>query len=76
MLVGKDGVTGGLVEATSVALEHHELIKVRLGDAAGDRHEVAAEIATRAAAMLVQVIGRIAVLYRARADEPAIKLPA
>ena len=74
--VGKDGLTEGLVGATDAALEQHELIKVRLGESApGDRHEVASELAAATSAELVQVLGRTLLLYRRRAEEPAIVLP-
>ncbi len=75
VLVGKEGLTDGLVGATAAALEQHELIKVRFSDNAGDRHELAAELAVRAGATLIQVVGRVALLYRPRAKDPAIKLP-
>ena len=75
VLVGKEGVSDGLVAATGAALEQHELIKVRFGESAGDRHALAGELAERTRAELAQVLGRTALLYRARAEEPAIKLP-
>ena len=71
--VGKEGITDGLVGATAAALAEHELIKVRVGEHAGDRHDIAAALA--AAAELVGVVGRTLLLYRAREEEPKIVLP-
>lgn len=74
--VGKEGISSGLVGALDVALEQHELIKVRLGDSVGAaRREIAAAIAEAAGAELAGVVGRTLLLYRARKEEPEIVLP-
>ena len=57
-------------------LEAHELIKVRIGEnAPEDRHATAEALAARTHAHLAQVIGRTALLYRARNEKPTIVLP-
>jgi RNA-binding protein len=67
VLVGKDGVSDALCEAIREALFRHELIKLRLAETVeGDRHELAAELANRCRAALVQVLGRTLLLYRRR----------
>lgn len=78
--VGAGGLTDELVRATQVALEDHELIKIKLGKGyAGDRREAARDLAARTDAAVAQVIGRVIVLYRPRSrqDErrPRITLP-
>lgn len=74
--VGHDGVTEAVVRHADAELETHELIKIRIGDnTPADRHDVAAELAERTNAELAQVIGRTALLYRARKETPAIVLP-
>lgn len=73
--VGKEGVSEGLIGAADVALEQHELIKIKLGESAGDRHEMAAALAEACSAELAGVLGRTALLYRRRKEEPAIRLP-
>ena len=74
--VGKDGVTEGLLGALGTALEQHELIKVRVSETAPeDRHGTAEACAGGTNAELVGVLGRTLLLYRARDEEPAIKLP-
>jgi RNA-binding protein len=63
--LGAEGLTEGVVGATSTALEEHELIKVRFGPGfVGDRRSGARELAEATGAKLVQLIGRVAVLYR------------
>jgi RNA-binding protein len=78
--VGADGLSEALREAVVIALDQHELIKVRLGQAfEGKRREAARELADAVAADLVQVIGRVIVLYRPRKKpdpkKPTIVLP-
>jgi RNA-binding protein len=75
--VGHDGVSDAIVQQAEAQLAAHELIKVRVGDnAPEDRHATAAALAQRARAHLAQVIGRTALLYRRRQDDPTIVLPA
>jgi RNA-binding protein len=74
--VGGKGVTGPLLAEIDGALEHHELIKVKV--AAADREErdaVIGQIAERSGATLVQRIGHVAVLYRPSKDRRQIVLP-
>ena len=74
--VGVEGVSDAVVRQADAQLEIHELIKVRVGEnAPEDRHDTAEELATRARAHLAQVIGRTALLYRARKEAPTIELP-
>jgi RNA-binding protein len=74
--VGGKGVTGPLLAEIDGALEHHELINVKV--AAADREErdaVIGQIAERSGATLVQRIGHVAVLYRPSKDRRQIVLP-
>ena len=74
--VGKEGVTDALVRGLGEALETHELVKVKLTDSAGrERRSLGAQLAERAEAELVQVLGRTLLLYRARGQDPRIHLP-
>jgi RNA-binding protein len=74
--VGGKGVTDAVVAEVSAALEHHELIKVRV--AAEDREAreaIVADLATRTDAALVQRIGHVAILYRPNEEQRRIVLP-
>ncbi len=74
--VGGKGITDALAAEVDGALEHHELIKVRV--AAGDRElrdEWIGLLCERTAAALVARIGNIAVLYKRSQDKPLIVLP-
>ena len=74
--VGKGGIDEGLIGAVDQALTDHELIKVKIGDAAGlDRHEAADSLASQTKSEVAQVLGYTVVLYRANPDDPKITLP-
>ena len=76
MQVGKGGVTENLITTVSDALEARELIKLRvLENSDYTAKEAAAEIAEAVNADVVQVIGRVFVLYRRNEEEPQITLP-
>lgn len=76
VFVGKGALTPGVQEEVATALEAHELIKVKLQESVdGDRHDVGAELALQADAELVQVIGRMILLYRRNEENPRIQLP-
>lgn len=75
--VGADGVTDAVVRHADTELTAHELIKVRISEnAPEDRHDIAEALANHTSSELAQVLGRTALLYRARAGEPTIVLPA
>jgi RNA-binding protein len=74
--VGGKGISDALVAEVDGALEHHELIKVKV--AATDREvrdAMVDELAQRAGAALVQRIGHTAVLFRPSKDNRRIVLP-
>ena len=76
VFLGKNAVTDAVLEEIATALAARELIKVRLLDSVeGDRKEVARELADRAGAELVQVLGRTVLLYLRNDEEPSIELP-
>ncbi len=76
--VGKEGVTPAAVRALRQTFDTHELLKVRVLEAAPqDVRETAHALAGGIdGASVVQTVGRNATLYRADPDEPVIKLPA
>ncbi len=74
VLLGSDGITDGVLKELDSSLEHHELLKVRL-NAGDERKEQAAQLAAAVHAELVQVIGRVAVLFRQRSKESRFILP-
>lgn len=76
ILVGTKGVTDALVQELGLALDHHELVKVRI--AAEDREDfaaLAARLAEASTAETVQTIGRTVVFFRRNAEKPVLALP-
>jgi RNA-binding protein len=74
--VGRDGVTDAVVEQAETQLGAHELVKIRVSEnAPASRHDTADVLAARTRAEVVQVLGRTALLYRERREEPTIVLP-
>jgi len=76
LMVGTAGVTPAVIREALVALEAHELIKVKLR--VGDREARDAAIATLLEgtdAALVQSIGHVALIYRPHPERQKIILP-
>jgi RNA-binding protein len=74
--VGKGGVTASVIEETKKSLHAHELIKVRIDvDESDARRQMADQLATETGAHVAGTIGKIAILYRERDEEPEIELP-
>jgi RNA-binding protein len=75
VMVGNSGLTDNVITEINNALDHHELIKVRIsGQERAERKAMLEDIAERSNADLVQVIGNIGAFYRP-AKEPSIQLP-
>jgi RNA-binding protein len=76
VIVGAKGLTDAVLKETDVALNSHELIKLKL--ASDDREERASQFAALAATLgadPVQQIGKIVTLYRARILAPEAPPP-
>ena len=74
--LGNAGLTAAVTQEAERALHDHELIKVKApgGDRAA-RDALFEELAGATRSALVQRIGNVAVLYRARPQLPKILLP-
>ncbi len=74
--VGGKGISDALVAEVELALEHHELIKVKVGGEDREaRDAMIGTLAERTGAALVQRIGHTAVLYRPSKDRRQIVMP-
>ena len=74
--VGGKGISSTLVDEVSGALDHHELIKVKVAAEDRDaRDAMIGELAGQTGAALVQRIGHTATLFRPAREKPAIILP-
>lgn len=77
LFVGKEGITDAAVRGLEEALNTRELLKVKVLEASPmDVREAGNALADRVdGAVVVQTIGRVAVVYRPDPEEPEIKLP-
>lgn len=76
ILVGQKGVTDALLAEFVIALDHHELVKVKLGGAERDeRNAMIAALGKGSGAELVQTIGHVASFWRRNPQAPKIALP-
>ena len=76
VLLGNKGATAAVVKELNLALDIHELVKVRLSG--GDKDERQAQIdflLEGTQAEKIHQIGHVVVLFRRNADEPKIALP-
>lgn len=67
--IGKGGPSNEVCEAIKKALADHEMIKVKFGDFKENRKEIARDIETKVEAVLISVIGNIAIYYK-MAEKP------
>jgi RNA-binding protein len=78
--VGRGGIDEGLVAAIDRALTDHELIKVKIAEAAGElleeRDDTAEALAKATQSAVAQVLGGTVLLYRKHPETPKIDLAA
>ena len=75
VMIGGKGLTEAVTAEIELALDQHELIKVKLpGGSKSEKSAMLDTICETSGALQVQLIGRVGVLYRA-ADEPKLILP-
>ncbi|HGX91796.1 MAG TPA: ribosome assembly RNA-binding protein YhbY [Candidatus Tenderia sp.] len=75
VIIGSNGFTDAVNEEIALALDHHELIKVRVNAADRElRNKMIKEICNRNQAELIQRIGHIALLFRRNKEKPRIEL--
>jgi len=76
VLVGQKGLTPGVTEELRLALDHHELVKLRarVGDR-DQRDAILAELARSTGSEFVHRIGNVGLFYRKNSKLPKILLP-
>ena len=74
--IGRNGVTESVLNEFSEALDHHELVKVKLaGVGRAARDSEIERLQGGSAAILVQSVGRVACFYRRNDEKPRLALP-
>lgn len=76
IMVGQKGLTPQLLKELDIALDQHELVKIKI--AAEDRESTLGmmeEICAREGAERVQVIGKTLTVFRRNNQKPVLQLP-
>jgi RNA-binding protein len=77
--IGKEGMSTGIIDTVKAELLNHELIKVKIGNNSGlEKHATSQVVAEQTESILVQLIGKVFVLYKPnleKAKDKRIKLP-
>ena len=74
--LGKHGLTDGVIAAVDVALEQHELVKLKVGsECPDDRKDIAARLGPAVKGEIAQILGRTLLVYRRHPKKPVIVLP-
>lgn len=74
--VGQRGLRNSVIAETDAALSAHELIKVKITADRDGRARIVKQLCDATAAVVVQTIGQVAVLYRPHPERPRIVPPA
>ena len=72
--IGQNGITENVMNEVNIALDYHELVKIKLG--AGDREDRQAlidDLVNQSSAEQVQAIGKTVTLFRRNPKKPKIQ---
>lgn len=64
VMIGNSGLTPAVIKEINLALDTHELIKVKIRAERDERSVIRTQICTETNAELIQSIGQIAVFFR------------
>lgn len=73
--VGQHGLRDAVLEEIALALDSHELIKVKVAAERDERRDIIQKICQETGAELIQSIGQVAILFRRNTDRPQVALP-
>ena len=73
--VGQHGLKESVMAEIELALDAHELIKIKIVADRDDRADIASDICERTRAEQIHSIGQMLVLFRRNTDKPKIVLP-
>lgn len=64
VMIGQSGLTQAVLKEINLALDTHELIKIKIRAEREQRKELTEQIGTEVQAELIQSIGQVAVFFR------------
>jgi len=76
IMLGQNGFTEAVLNELNIALEHHELVKIKLSGSDRDqRQELINSICEQSQSESVQSIGKTVTIFRRNKEKPVIELP-
>jgi RNA-binding protein len=72
--IGKEGLSESVIRAIDIALDAHELIKVKIAAERDKREDFVPIIEARLSCECVGMVGRVAILYREHPDPEKRKI--
>jgi RNA-binding protein len=75
VMVGDKGLSETVLAEIELALDHHELIKIKLRSDRDTRKQWAEQIASQFKAEPIQNIGQVACFFRRNNKKPVVDLP-
>ncbi len=69
VMIGQAGLTSAVMQEIEIALDSHELIKIRIRAERDERELITTQICQQTHAELIQKIGQITTLYRLNPDK-------
>ncbi len=77
VLIGKEGITDGIVRAAVEELSQHELIKIKFNDfkEKNQKETLSGELVVRTGSSQVGMIGHTAILFRPQTDPAKRRIP-
>lgn len=74
-MVGDKGLSENVLMEIETALEHHELIKIKLRTDRDTRSTLITQISEKSGAEKIHTIGQVACFFKRNIKKPVIELP-
>lgn len=68
IMIGQAGLTEAVLKEVELALDTHELIKIKIRAERAERKQIQQKICTKTNAELIQSIGQVLVVYRKKPE--------
>ena len=75
VMVGDKGLSENVLTEIEIALQHHELIKIKLRTDRDTRTALIRQISEKFGAEKIHVIGQVACFFKRNSKKPVIELP-
>jgi len=76
IMIGQKGLTSEVLDELEIALNHHELVKIKIAvDDRDARKEMINKLCEQSQSESVQVIGKTVSVFRRNEKDPVIELP-